>query len=184
MATADDAIPTAERARWATYPVVALQGWAAQRDAKLRAVIATEEQLADSDPGVAKMVLDADDIPDSGEMIGRSRLAVVNPDAAERLAQTRDAHLLALLPPADANPPADQRTRLWLQVMKPMATNDPSRQTPHLQAFHAYVSHAQHVAGNDAHAAADPGEQRGAVADWLYWKHLTGLLDAASSVAS
>ncbi|MEE6134924.1 hypothetical protein SKC41_01095 [Mycobacterium sp. 050128] len=186
MATAEDAIPAAERASWATYPVVAVQGWVAHRDAELRAVIGTAEQFADSDPGVAQLVLDPDDIPESGEMIGRSRLEVVNPEAAERLAQTPDAQLLALLPPApaDANPPGNERIRLWLQVMKPMATTDPLRQTPHLQAFHAYVSHAQGAVVNDAYAAADPVAQRCAIADWFYWKHLAELLDAALSITS
>ncbi|WP_341477075.1 hypothetical protein [Mycobacterium ahvazicum] len=184
MATADDAIPPAERARWATYPVVAVQSWATQRDMTLRAVIATEEQLADSDPGVAKVVLNADDIPDSGGMVGRSRLEVVNPEAAERLAQTPDARLRELLPPAEANPPADERFMKWLQVMKPMVSNDPRRQAPHLQAFAAYVAHAQHVVRGDAHAAADPAELRSAIADWLYWNNLAGLLDAALSPVS
>jgi hypothetical protein len=186
MATADDAIPAAERARWATYPAVAVQGWAANRNAKLRAVIATEEQLSESDPGAAKVVLKADDIPDTGEMIGRSRLGVVDPEAAERLAQTPDARLLALLPPAsaDVNPPADDRRFLWLQVMKPMVSSDPRRQAPHLEAFHAYAAHAQTAVANDARTAVDPVAQRCAVDDWLYWKHLTGLLHAALSAAS
>jgi hypothetical protein len=186
MATADDAIPAAERASWATFPVVAVQGWAAHRDAQLRAVIGTAEQFADSDPGVAKLVLDADDIPDSGEMIGRSRLEMVNPEAAARLVQTPDADLLALLPPAqaDASPPANARMRLWLQVMKPMAISDPGRQAPHLKAFHAFGSHARDVAASKAHTAADPVAQRLAVEDWLYWEHLTGLLEAVLPAAA
>jgi hypothetical protein len=183
MATADGAIPAAERARWATYPMLAVQGWAAHRDDKLRAVIATAEQLADSDLGVAKVVLEADDIPESGEMMGRSRLEVVHPAAAERLAQTRDARMLALLPPAPskADPPADERFMMWIQVMKPMIHDDPRRQAPHLQAFHAYVAHSQELAVSAAHTAVDPVAQRCAVGDWLYWKHLAGLLDAALS---
>jgi len=186
MATADEAIPAAERARWVTYPVVAVQGWAAQRDAKLRAVIGTAEQLADSDPGATKVVLTADDIPDSGEMIGRARLEVVDPKAAERLAATPDAGLLAMLPPppVEANPPADRRRMLWLQVLKSMVSSDPRRQAPHLKAFHAYVAHAQEAVVNDARTAVDPVARRCAVADWLYWKHLTGLLDTAESAAA
>ncbi|WAC90481.1 secretion protein EspK [Mycobacterium sp. Aquia_213] len=184
MATADDAIPAAERARWTTYPILAVQGWAAHRDAKLRAVIGTEEQLADSDSGAAQMILNADDIPDSGEMIGRSRLEVVAPEAAARLALTPDAGLLALLPPAPATAPEDDRFMKWLAVVKLMIHDDPRRQAPHLKAFHAYVSHAQDVAVNGAHTAADPVALRCAVDDWLYWKHLTGLLDAALSVTS
>jgi hypothetical protein len=185
MATADDAIPAAERARWSTYPALAVQGWAAHRDAKLRAVIATAEQLADSDLGAAKVVLKPDDIPDSGEMIGRSRLEVVDPEAAARLAQTPDARLLALLPPApapaQADPPADDRFMLWIQVLKPMIHDDPRRQEPHLKAFHAYATHAQEVVANEARTGVDPVAQRCAVGDWLYWKHLTRILDAALS---
>jgi hypothetical protein len=179
MATADETIPAPERARWTTYPALALQGWAAHRNAKFRAVIATAEQLADSDLGAAKVVLKPDDIPDSGEMIGRSRLEVVNPDAATRLAQTPDSQLLALLPPAGATSPADQRFLKWIEVMKPMIHDDPRRQTPHLKAFHAYATHAQEVIANEVRTSGDPAAQRCAVADWLYWKHLTGLLDAA-----
>jgi hypothetical protein len=185
MASADEAIPVGERARWATYPVIAVQRWAAHRNSKLRAVIATEEQLADWDPGAAKVVLKSDDIPDSGEMIGRSRLEVADPKAAQRLADTRDGRLLALLPPApaDASPPADQRQFLWLQVMKPVLSPDPLRQAPHLQAFHDYAIHAQEVVANEARTAVDPVARRCAAADWLYWKHLTRVLHAALSAA-
>ncbi|SPM38338.1 ESX-1 secretion-associated protein EspK [Mycobacterium numidiamassiliense] len=186
MATADKAISAGERASWVTYPALAVQGWAVHHNVKLRALIATAEQLADSNPDVAKILLQVDDIPDSGEMVGRSRLAVADPATAERLAQTPDVHLLAVLPPppADAAPPADQRFRLWLPVMKTMAYDDPRRQTPHLQAFHAYVAHAQELAGNDAYTAADPAAQRRAVDGWLYWKHLAGLHQAALAEVS
>lgn len=233
MASADDTIPAAERARWATYPVMAVQGWADHHDKKLRAVIATEEQLANSDAGAAKIVLKPDDIPDSGDMVGRSRLELVDPEAADRLAATTDARLVSLLPPAPADaepsagqqaapeqlidpdaaaqfatslaegkislqemlaqvpkppedvpPPADQRPMLWFDVMKPLASSSPGRQAAHLRAFHRYVEHAQEVILNQAHTAADPAAQRAAVADWLYWKHLNGLLAAALSDAA
>jgi len=186
LATADEAIPAAERARWATYPVVAVQGWAAHRNAELRAVIATEEQLAGSDPGAAKVVLKADDIPDRGEMTGRSRLEVVDPKAAARLEQTPDARLLALLPrvPSDADPPADERSKLWVQVVMHMLRDDPRRAMPHLKAFHAYVTNAQEAVANDARTAADPFARRCAVGDWLYWKHIGRLLDVALSDAA
>ncbi|OBG62060.1 hypothetical protein A9X03_26335 [Mycobacterium sp. E1715] len=233
MASADDAIPAAERARWATYPVMAVQGWAQHHDQKLRAVIATEEQLANSDPGAAKVLLKPDDIPDNGDMVGLSRLAVVDPEAADRLAATTDVRLVNLLPPAPADatpsadsqrapdelmdsdaaahlaaslaegkislqemlaqvpksaedpaPPVDQRPMLWFDVMKPLASRSPGRQAAHLRAFHRYAEHAQEVLVAQAHTAADPVAQRAAVADWLYWKHLTGLLSAALSDAS
>jgi hypothetical protein len=234
MASADEAIPATERARWASYPVMAVQGWATHYDKKLRAVIGTEEQLANSDPGAAKVVLKPDDIPATGDMVGRSRLEVVDPGAADRLAETTDPRLIDLLPPApvDAQPPADeesptsevrepeeepaqrpsnlppgiaelakvlaqlpaapatasrqddQRPMLWFDVQKPLASSHPGRQDVHLRAFHTYAAHAQEVVLNEAHTAVDPGAQRAAVADWLYWKYLTELLAAALADAS
>ncbi|CAM4309908.1 ESX-1 secretion-associated protein EspK [Mycobacterium basiliense] len=180
MASADEAMPASERARWATYPVMAVQGWAAHRDTALRAVIATEEQLADCDPGAPKILLQPDDIPATGAMSGRSRLEIVDPPAAKRLAATTDAHLIDLMPPApvDANP-ADQRHTLWFEVLKPLASDCAGRDVAHLVAFARYAAHTQEVLLWQAHTAVDATAQRTAVADWLYWRHLTGLLDHA-----
>ncbi|MGD1344849.1 hypothetical protein ACKUU1_03950 [Mycobacterium seoulense] len=233
MASADESIAAAERAGWATYPVMAVQGWADHHDKKLRAVIATEEQLANSDSGAAKIVLKPDDIPDSGDMIGRSRLEVVDPEAADRLAATTDVRLVSMLPPApadatpsadqqrapdelvdpetaarlaaslaegkislqemlaempvppqDDSPSADERPMLWFELMKPLASRAPGRRVAHLRAFHRYAEHAQEVILNQAHTAVDAAAQRAAIADWLYWKHLAGLLAAALSTES
>jgi hypothetical protein len=52
------------------------------------------------DHPAAKVVLEPDDIPESGDMAGRSRLEVVNPQAAEQPSTTSDLHLTDLLPPA------------------------------------------------------------------------------------
>lgn len=181
VASADDAIPAGERARWATYPMQAVQGWATHHNTQLRAVIGTNEQLAHADPGTAKIVLEADDIPDSGTMIGRPRLEVVDPAAAARLTQSSDLRLLDLLPPAAvaANPPDDQRDVLWSELMEPMASSAPGREAAHLQAFHTYAAHAKEIAHHQAHTAAEPQPQRAAVADWLYWRYVVGLLDDA-----
>ena len=109
LASGDETIPATDRARWATYPVMAVRGWADHHGRKLRAVIGTEQQLANSDAGVATIVLKPDDIPDTGDMIGRSRLEVVDSEAADRLAATGDAGLIDLLPaaPAGAESAAD-----------------------------------------------------------------------------
>ena len=233
MASADDEIPATERARWATYPVMAVQGWAEHHEVKLRAVIATEQQFGGSDPGTAKVVLEPDDIPEDGMMVGRSRLEVVDPEAAERLAATTDSRLVELLPPApaDATPsgdqrpafeevkdpeaaakletavsagtpdlpdlltqlpapavdaprPADQRPMLWFDVMKPMMSKASGREAAHLRAFHTYTAAAREAALNEAHTAVDSFDQRAAVADWLYWKHVAQTLDDALTVAS
>ena len=66
MATADESIPVGERAKWATYPILALQGWAQHHNTKLRAVVATEAQFDNLDPGASRIALQPDDIPDDG----------------------------------------------------------------------------------------------------------------------
>ncbi|WP_142272202.1 secretion protein EspK [Mycobacterium shinjukuense] len=186
MASADHALPADEKARSATYPILAVQGWATYHDLTLRAVIGTAEQLANSDPGAAKIVLEPDDIPDSGRMTGRSRLQVVDPSAAAQLANTDDRHLIDLLPPAPVaeNPPDDERHMLWFELMKPMTSTATGREVAHLRAFHAFAAHSQELALHQAHSAADPQAQRGAVADWLYWRHVAGLLDSALAGSS
>jgi hypothetical protein len=185
LASADEAIPASERARWATRPVAALQCWVAHHNTGLRAVIATEEQLANSDPGVPTIVLQPDDIPATGKMTGRSRLAVVAPHTADLLAATADQGLTDLLPPpVDGNPLADQRHTLWFEVQIPMTSECEGREGAHLSAFHSYATHAQAVILGKAQTAVDFAAQRAAVADWLYWQHVTGLLDDALAVAS
>jgi hypothetical protein len=227
MASGDETIPATERARWATYPVVAVRGWADHNGKTLRAVIGTEQQLANSDAGVATVVLKPDDIPDTGDMTGRSRLEVVDSEAADRLAATTDARLIDLLPPAPAgaepapdqqpaptelvdpeaaavlispatgtmgmgrllaqmplppagdDAPADDRLILWFEVMKPLASEAIGRQAAHLRAFQTYAACAEGAVLREAHTTVDPAARRSAVAEWLYWKHLTELLNAA-----
>ena len=187
MASADEAVPVAERAKWATYPILAVQGWAQHHDMKLRAVVATEEQFANFDPGVAKIVLTQDDIPDDGQMKGRSRLEVIASAAAQRLASVSDQGLNELLPPAsaDAEPPADETAMLWFEVAKPLMSTSAQRGGAHLQAFVTYAEHAQELSLYRAHTATDAEAQRQAIADWVYWQHLAVLIsDAISATAT
>jgi hypothetical protein len=181
MASADDEIPPAERARWATYPLIALRGWADHHGHELRAVIATEEGFGDSDPGVTKIVLEADDIPETGEMTGRSRLAVADPKAATLLASTPDDKLLELLTPApaDESVPDEELPMLWIEVTVPLLSAESGREHAHLEAFRTFAFHTQHAVLTRARAAVGADVQRSAVADWLYWKYLTALHDAA-----
>ncbi|MEE6179997.1 WXG100 family type VII secretion target [Mycobacterium sp. 050134] len=206
LATADDAIAISERARWATYPVMAVQGWAAHRNVELRAVIGTEEQLANSDSGAVKILLEPEDIPDSGAIVGRSRLEIVDPEAAIRLVATADSELNGLLPPPparagiksdalaseraadatekgrggrDAEPSDDRRPLLWFDVMKPLSSRASGRRVAHLRAFHRYAVDAQEVSLSQAHSAIEPTAQRAAIADWLYWTKLGELHGAA-----
>lgn len=187
MASADDTIPADERAKWATYPILAVQGWAQHHELQLRAVVATEEQFANFDPGVAKIILTAEDIPDDGTMSGRTRLEVISPTAAQQLSAVGDFGLNDLLPPAptDLEPPADQTATLWFEVAKPLMSTNPQRSAAHLQAFITYANHAQELAVYRAHTAAEPADQRLAIADWVYWQHLAVIMnDAVNADAS
>jgi hypothetical protein len=74
---------------------------------------------------------------------------------------------------------ADRRPTLWFAVIKPMTTSATGRETVHLRAFHEYSAHTQDVVLAEAYTTTDPSMQRTAIADWLYWKHLTDLLQAA-----
>ena len=181
MASADESIPIGERAKWATYPILAVQGWAQHHNLRLRAVVATEDQFKSFDPGTAKITLQSDDIPDSGKMQGRNRLAVIAPAAAAQLAAVSPAGLSELLPPppSDTNPPADETSKLWFEVMKPMMSTNPERGVAHLEAFVNYAEHAQEQALYRAHTGTEAVAQRAAIADWVYWQHLSVLISDA-----
>jgi hypothetical protein len=181
MASADESIPAVDRGRWATYPMLTLQGWAQHHGTPLRQVIATEAQFKGFDAGAARVVLQPDDIPDSGQMRGRSRLEVIAPDAAAKLAAVGDAGLTELLPaaPTDTNPPADETSKKWFDVMKPMMSQAPDRGEAHLRAFVDYANYAQEKALFAAHTAVLPSAQRAAIVDWIYWQHLSVLTSDA-----
>ena len=187
MASADDSIPIADRAKWVTYPILAIQGWAQAHSQKLRAIIATEAQFEKFDPGAAKVILRPDDIPDNGQMEGRSRLEVIAPEAAARLSSVSDAGLVELLPPApaDINAPEDTSARMWFEMAMPLMTTSADRGIGHLELFVKYADHAQELALFRAHTATDGNAQREAIADWVYWQHLSVLMtDALSESAS
>ncbi|OLP01217.1 secretion protein EccK [Mycolicibacterium porcinum] len=174
MASADESIPASERARWATYPIVALQNWAQHHEVKLRALIALEQQFT-SDSGVPHVVLTPEDIPASGKMAGRDRLQVIAPEVSSRLARISDADLVTVLPPApvDANPPdEDERLAVWDRVWQPVISPASNRGEAHLQAFLNYALYAQEHALYDAHTTVDVQDQRRAVDGFIYWQHV------------
>ncbi|WP_273733961.1 hypothetical protein [Mycolicibacterium septicum] len=178
MVSADESISPAERASWATYPIVAVQHWAQQNDTTLRAVIALEHQFTNADSGVHQEVLAPEDIPAKGKMAGRDRLQVISPQISGRLAQIGDGDLVKILPPApvDTNPPEDRRPELWDKVWQPLFSGASNRGQVHLQAFLEYAAHAQEWAVYGAHAAGDGPQQRRAVADFIYWQHIGQLI--------
>lgn len=179
--SADESIPAQERGKWATYPVMALHGWVQAHGASLRAVIATEEQFKGTDPGAAVVVLEPDDLPADGRMEGRSRLAVIAPDVAAKLEKMRDQALPELLPPApvDPQPPENRRTKLLMEVFRPLLSSDPGRAPVQLQAMIVFTNHMQELSLHRAHTATDVVEQRAAIGDWIYWQHLAVLTSDA-----
>lgn len=181
LATADESIPASERARWATYPILAVQGWAQHHNQKVRCVVATEDQFEGFDPGAPKIVLQPDDIPDSGSMQGRSRLEVIAPEAASRLAATSDAGLPKLLPPAqiEADMADDDLIMLWFAVSKPLMSRSTGRVKAHLEAFAAYSERAMELALQKAQTEPAVEAQRAAIADWVYWQHQGSLITEA-----
>lgn len=181
MATADESIPAADRARWATYPILAVQGWTQHHNQRLRVVIATEDQFQGFDPGAAKIVLQPEDIPVDGTMQGRTRLEVLAPGAAATLAATRDDSLSKLLPPAhtDATAPKDKSAVLWFEVCKPLMSTSTARGAAHLAAMRTYSDHAMQLALHRAQTATDVAEQRTAIADWVYWQHESSIIAEA-----
>ncbi|UXA19334.1 secretion protein EccK [Mycobacterium sp. SMC-4] len=181
MATADESIPAADRARWATYPILAVQGWAQHHNQRLRLVIATEDQFHGFDPGVAKIVLQPEDVPEDGTMQGRDRLEVIAFGAAATLAATTDDNLSKLLPPAhtDSSAPESNSAELWFEVCKPLMSTSTARVGAHLAAMQTYSDHAMRSALHAAQIATEVAEQRNAITDWVYWQHENSIIAEA-----
>ncbi|MGE2836483.1 secretion protein EccK [Mycobacterium sp. SMC-4] len=186
MATADESIPATDRARWATYPILAVQGWTQHHNQRLRVVIATEDQFQGFDAGVAKIVLQPDDMPEDGTMQGRTRLEILAPGAASTLSATRDDELSKLLPVAqtDSTAPEDKSAALWFEVCKPLMSTSTARVNAHLEAMRTYSDHAMQLALHKAQTATDATEQRAAIADWVYWQHESSIIAEAMETAT
>jgi hypothetical protein len=187
MVTADESIPAQTRGTWATYPLLAVQEWARHHNVTLQAVAGTEENLKGFDLGAARDILTPEDMPDSGKMQGRTRLEVIAPEAATKLAGISASGLTELLSPAPADntPPADNKINLLLEVCKPLLSSNPDRAGAHLKAMVAYADHLQDVALFRAHTAQDPALQRAAIAEWIYWQHISVLSsDALAAMVS
>ncbi len=184
--SADESIPIKERAKWTTYPILALHGWAQAHDTTLRAMIGFEAQFKGSDPGVATVLLERDDLPEGARMQGRSRLEVIAPEVAARLWAVSDSRLVDMLPPApvDFQPPEDKRFDLMMEVFRPLLSADPRRAVPQLEAMIPYANHMQELALHDAYTAVDGEALRVATADAIYWQHIAVMANDAQAALS
>ena len=182
----DESIPIKDRAKWTTYPILALHGWAQAHNTTLRAMIGFEQQFKGSDPGVATVLLEREDLPVDGRMQGRSRLEVIAPDVAARLWAVSDSRLVEMLPPApaDPQPPEDKRFDLMMEVFRPLLSADPRRAVPQLQALIPYANHMQELALHGAYTAVDGEALRVATADAIYWQHIAVMADDALATLS
>jgi ESX secretion-associated protein EspK len=64
-------------------------------------------------------------------------------------------------------------------------STSPERGIAHLEAFVIYADHAQELALYRAHTATEAAAQRAAIADWVYWQHLSVLIsDSLAGAAS
>jgi hypothetical protein len=57
-----------------------------------------------------------------------------------------------------------------------MASGKDGRGVAHLKAFNDFAIHLQGLTLAAAHSAVGPTEQRDAIAEWMYWTHITGIL--------
>lgn len=108
-------------------------------------------------------------------------MAVIAPDVAAKLETMSDQALPELLPPApvDPEPPENRRTKLLMEVFRPLLSSDPGRAPVQLQAMIVYATHLQELALHRAHTATDVMGQRAAISDWIYWQHLAVLTSDA-----
>jgi hypothetical protein len=159
---------------------------------KLTALIATEEGAARCEEGSISVVLKPDEIPDSGAMDGRTRLQVVDPEVAERVTAATYLELTELLPAEDA--PATGDGPAPAAAAHPDATPEKDRRhsagqlqptnTRDITRFRLRVGTSHRIALRRARLANDPTVQRAEIAEWLYWKHLVDLADAAQTINS
>lgn len=185
LVSADDRIPAGERGRWVRYPFVALQGWAAFHNKTLRVIVGTEEELKPHAGAVNTRTLLDEDIPADGTMKGRSRFEVIAPDIAKRLAEWPDTDLIEMLPPQPVKleaPDLKAGEKLWLMSMAPlMQTTGENYRPQHLTALAKYAKHREAVGLYQAYTAPFVDAQREAIAEWLYWGHLSAILADAQN---
>ncbi len=68
---------------------------------------------------------------------------------------------------------------MWFDMAVPLMSTATDRGVAHMNLMVDYANHAQELALYRAHTAADAALQRAAIADWVYWQHLSVLMSDA-----
>lgn len=184
--SADERIPAGQRGRWVREPFVALQAWCTFHEKTLKVVIGTEQEVQPFAGSLQTRVIPPEDIPTDGLMKGRTRLEVIAPEAAAKLAEWPDAQLHEALPPQPVQlvPPDPAAIgKAWMESIRPlMQTTGETYRTAHLEKLAAYGRLQESAALYRAYTAPYAADLRAAITDWVWWQQFSTIQGDAQLV--
>lgn len=184
--SADERIPAGQRGRWVREPFVALQAWCAFQEKTLKVVIGTEQEVQRFAGSMQTKIIAPEDIPADGLMKGRTRLEVIAPEAAAKLAEWPDAQLHEALPPQPVQliPPDPAAIgKAWMESIRPlMQTTGETYRTAHLEKLAAYGRLQESAALYRAYTAPYVADLRAAITDWVWWQQFSTIQGDAQLV--
>ena len=184
--SADERVPAGQRGRWVREPFVALQAWCTFHEKTLKVVIGTEQEVQPYAGSLQTRVIPPEDIPTDGLMKGRTRLEVIAPEAAAKLAEWPDAQLHEALPPQPVQlvpPDAAAIGKAWMESIRPlMQTTGETYRTAHLEKLAAYGRLQESAALYRAYTAPYAADLRAAITDWVWWQQFSTIQGDAQLV--
>ncbi|MEN4448390.1 secretion protein EccK [Mycobacterium sp. SMC-21] len=184
--SADERIPAGQRGRWVREPFVALQAWCTFHEKTLKVIIGTEQEVQPFAGSLQTRVIPPEDIPTDGLMKGRTRLEVIAPEAAAKLAEWPDAQLHEALPPQPVQlvPPDPAAIgKAWMESIRPlMQTTGETYRTAHLEKLAAYGRLQESAALYRAYTAPYAADLRAAITDWVWWQQFSTIQGDAQLV--
>lgn len=184
--SADENVPAGQRGRWVREPFVALQAWCTFYEKTLKVVIGTEQEVQPFAGSLQTKVIPPEDIPTDGLMKGRTRLEIIAPEAAAKLAEWPDAQLHEALPPQPVQlvPPDPAAIgKAWMESIRPlMQTTGETYRTAHLEKLAAYGRLQEAAALYRAYTAPYAADLRAAITDWVWWQQFSTIQGDAQLV--
>lgn len=184
--SADENVPAGQRGRWVREPFVALQAWCTFYEKTLKVVIGTEQEVQPFTGSLQTKVIPPEDIPTDGLMKGRTRLEIIAPEAAAKLAEWPDAQLHEALPPQPVQlvPPDPAAIgKAWMESIRPlMQTTGETYRTAHLEKLAAYGRLQEAAALYRAYTAPYAADLRAAITDWVWWQQFSTIQGDAQLV--